>query len=598
MEIIEIINKSASIANEFSPALYDKFRTLQSSINHGALKIVVMGDFKTGKSTLINKVFLKKDLLPVEFREATAVPTRIREGEPNLKVFSGNTDNPVEECSDIKADTLAKYITASSDENRADLARKYSHVDVSLPGILPHGITLVDTPGLNTTNLDVMNSTYAEARTADGIIYVCRAAQLSLGELNQIRSFCGNQLQQFPLHVVLTTTDQQTPVQQEEIRKTIEAQLFNHGIKVQCSVFCLTGESAGGIFASSSAAKVNVLSDGVRLRRFGAGVQHSEHSFSPSLPTAEMGNTGLRDRLETFLCEQVRNGRMARLAREIKPLLQELIIALEACLSASDKSEEQLEERRNILEQKKKAYLDVVDKLLEEVSSTQQKYVNAMLGVFQTTKDDYCKRLDTAQDVADILTIVRKIQNGIACDVSGKLENATIDYQFNVQKLGQRYEVNLKERLMLNGLPGDELYLDMGPLARIPAMLVTILDYVLVIWSSPLPWYFDVPLRVLSEKIAFIKRFLPEGLAASLLKKKFRNTLVDALDTMERDMEQHLREALRASKQQLHSELLGGMQFVTGTDDEQKLIDQKLTDEQQGRLKELITQLTDWQKEI
>jgi hypothetical protein len=41
-------------------------------------KIAVVGEFKSGKSTLVNKVFLQDDVLFTDIMEATAVPTEIR----------------------------------------------------------------------------------------------------------------------------------------------------------------------------------------------------------------------------------------------------------------------------------------------------------------------------------------------------------------------------------------------------------------------------------------------------------------------------------------------------------------------------------------
>ncbi|MFW6374255.1 MAG: dynamin family protein, partial [Thermodesulfobacteriota bacterium] len=60
----------------------------KQALSAESYRIAVVGEFKTGKSTLINRVFLKEDLLFTDIMEATAVVTEIQYGsEKRLEVI-------------------------------------------------------------------------------------------------------------------------------------------------------------------------------------------------------------------------------------------------------------------------------------------------------------------------------------------------------------------------------------------------------------------------------------------------------------------------------------------------------------------------------
>ena len=59
----------------------DRLHKELAALHAAAYRIAVIGEFKAGKSTLINLVFLKDNILFTDVMEATAVPTEIGYGE-------------------------------------------------------------------------------------------------------------------------------------------------------------------------------------------------------------------------------------------------------------------------------------------------------------------------------------------------------------------------------------------------------------------------------------------------------------------------------------------------------------------------------------
>jgi GTP-binding protein EngB required for normal cell division len=117
-----------------------RIETVRARVAEACLYIVAVGEFKRGKSTLLNALIGRR-LLPVGVVPLTAVVTLLRRGTEGATALR-------EDGSTVEIDParLADYVTeAGNPGNRRGLAR----VEVRLPDLdLPPHTVLVDTPGL------------------------------------------------------------------------------------------------------------------------------------------------------------------------------------------------------------------------------------------------------------------------------------------------------------------------------------------------------------------------------------------------------------------------------------------------------------------
>lgn len=598
MNLDRIIGKAHTIAETYAPKYATELKNILRSMNRTGLKIVVMGDFKVGKSTLINRVFLKKDLLPVEYKEATAVPTRISAGPLRLQAYQAGDTQATVDRENIDADTLARYITAADDTARASLAEQFSHIDLSMPDILPTGITLVDTPGLNTTNTKVMESTQKEARSADGIIYVCRGSILSTRQLQEIRSLCGNQLQQFPLHIVLTAEPTQADWKIEEIQREIESQLQLNGISAHCSAFHFASPTQRGLFTDSSTSMAaSTPACGLR-RRFGASAAEPAHE--PAASNNEQGsniNAHLKSTIETFIQQEVAPKKQSRLARELKPILEGLQFTLESRLSAADKSGEELESMKKNLLRKKLEFENVADNLLSDIRKAQITYKDGVCKLIDKTQNSCSQQLEQADKMNNIWDVVQKMQDSVATDISKDMEILTLDFQTDIRNISAKYEVDLRERL--NIVPEDNsINLDMGILAKIPSWLVTILDYVIVVATSPLPWFLDVPLRALAEKISILKKILPASIAANIVRVKVMHIVQKTLTTLKTDISTEMDAKFKDCLTDLKAALIDNSQFKEYEDNINRAMQNQLSATDKQNLQSNLDSIRGWLQDV
>lgn len=149
---------------ELSHDYHAKVRDLQAKLANRELTIAVFGQFKRGKTTLINRV-LGEDVLPVGIVPITSVVTKIRYGSRGSTVlFRTGKKEP------ISLESLSQYI---SEQENPDNIKAVSHVYLDYPcELLKPGLTLVDTPGVGSIHQHNTEAAYAFVKASDAVIFM------------------------------------------------------------------------------------------------------------------------------------------------------------------------------------------------------------------------------------------------------------------------------------------------------------------------------------------------------------------------------------------------------------------------------------------
>jgi GTP-binding protein EngB required for normal cell division len=131
------------------------------------LEVAVVGEFKRGKSSLINAL-VGREVLPVGVLPLTAVPTVLEHGEEVLVVEY--TDGHQEQH---RLDELARFVTESANPgNRLGVARVTARLHTPL---LDEGVRLVDTPGVGSVHAHNTRATDAYLPSLDAAVLVTSA---------------------------------------------------------------------------------------------------------------------------------------------------------------------------------------------------------------------------------------------------------------------------------------------------------------------------------------------------------------------------------------------------------------------------------------
>lgn len=141
---------------------------LHDRLDEGRFRLAVLGQFKRGKSSLLNAL-LGEALLPTGVLPLTAIPTILRYGPERQARVTGRNGQcethigPTEFLTQV----LTRYVTER--ENPGNYLG-VSHVEVEHPaGLLTKGVEIIDTPGIGSTILQ-------NTRTAREVLPICDGA--------------------------------------------------------------------------------------------------------------------------------------------------------------------------------------------------------------------------------------------------------------------------------------------------------------------------------------------------------------------------------------------------------------------------------------
>ena len=161
---------------------------LRAKVAEHAFNLVVAGEFKRGKSTVINAL-VGADLLPTGVVPLTSVVTLLRYGDaPGATVVFENGETRA-----VPLDTLPDYVTEQGNPKNA---KGVCEVAVIFPAHwLKGGIRLVDTPGIGSVHRHNTEVTYQYLPQADAVIFVASVEQpvssIELDFLADIRRYAG-----------------------------------------------------------------------------------------------------------------------------------------------------------------------------------------------------------------------------------------------------------------------------------------------------------------------------------------------------------------------------------------------------------------------
>lgn len=159
------------------PDLADRLTATRKTLADPAIHIVVAGDFKQGKSSLVNSL-LGVTVCPVDDDIATAIPTYLRYG-PEFKAELLHEGDPPRR-DPIEVADIRKHVVehGGPDGTTTVNGDRPAGVIVQVPRkILATGLVIVDTPGVGGLNSAHAAASLAAISMADAVLFVTDASQ-------------------------------------------------------------------------------------------------------------------------------------------------------------------------------------------------------------------------------------------------------------------------------------------------------------------------------------------------------------------------------------------------------------------------------------
>ncbi|PSB51896.1 dynamin family protein [Chamaesiphon polymorphus] len=184
-QVLQLFDRVGELANEHTTdrELFEGLTLAQKHLLEEKLYVVICGEFKQGKSSLIDALVNERDLFPVDVDIATNIVSTITYGTEE-KITVAFADNDCRTQS-ISRREIPEYVTESGNHQNRKQAQLLA-IESPNPQ-LKEGLVLVDTPGVGGLNVEHTALTYSFIPNADAILFVSDAlSPLSAKELKFI----------------------------------------------------------------------------------------------------------------------------------------------------------------------------------------------------------------------------------------------------------------------------------------------------------------------------------------------------------------------------------------------------------------------------
>ena len=142
----------------------------EQRLSSPTFQLLVIGEYKRGKSTLINAL-LRKSVLPTSVIPLTSVITEVKAGrEPSVSIEFDRG-----QTKDVALSELDDFVTEAKNPRNEKGARKAVITDDT--PLLRQGVVIVDTPGVGSVWRHNSETTYRFLEAADAIVMVLAADQ-------------------------------------------------------------------------------------------------------------------------------------------------------------------------------------------------------------------------------------------------------------------------------------------------------------------------------------------------------------------------------------------------------------------------------------
>lgn len=228
--LIRSVAEEAAALGEGGRPIVRRLSQLERRLTKERFQLAVLGQFKRGKSTLLNAL-LGEEILPTSVLPLTAIPTYISWGEKRSATvhFEGSrvperieTDDPT-----VLRGFLSRYVTEKENpENRREVDR----VEVKHPAaILARGVVLIDTPGIGSTLRHNTTTTLSFLPQCDAALFVTASdppiTEVEAKFLESVQAHVAR------LFIVLNKIDHLDSTEQEEAVRFLEGELSDHLVR-------------------------------------------------------------------------------------------------------------------------------------------------------------------------------------------------------------------------------------------------------------------------------------------------------------------------------------------------------------------------------
>ena len=435
-------------------------------------RVAVVGEYQVGKSTLINRVFLGDKPLLTEGRGlcTTAVATDNEYGsESKLEIYDWVYDIPADTTKDPPkppqtsrtAETLVKTVpnptkddvydatVSSAMETRAELAKKRARVRIAVPNDALRGFTVIDTPGLDDPNQELLlDTTWRIIPGADVALLVVPARMLGDRAMNLLRKeiMGTSAISRLMVLVSCKPSDGFDAEQRQDVLETIKAQLARIGREnIPVEMYC----------------------------------------FDPAVEDIMSDVSEIRMTLRSFLTENALPGREEKVANLIRTELEKDLAAIAAKLATAGKSDAEraaiaAKVEAEVTQFKEKAER-AFERFQDEVKALNDDTMHDVDLAVEAVFDKFYADLAEKETVDAMKKVLAKAETTLKSDLQDKVSIIGLKLKSDINALIAHYGKDMEEagrgwRIFLEG----DLNIKTGMVAKIPTIAYDVISTIVL----------------------------------------------------------------------------------------------------------------------
>lgn len=185
-QVLQLFERAIAIAkNQQDANLENHLKEAKKKLDEEKIYVVVCGEYKQGKSSLINAFIDETNLFPVDVKITTNLVSTITYSEQEkITVILGDIGQG--QAKQISRAEISEYVTEQQNKGNTKNA-KMLMIESPNP-YLKDGLVLVDTPGTGSLNTEHTALTYSFIPNADAILFISDIqAPLKVEDLNFIK---------------------------------------------------------------------------------------------------------------------------------------------------------------------------------------------------------------------------------------------------------------------------------------------------------------------------------------------------------------------------------------------------------------------------
>ena len=439
-------------------------------------RVAVVGEYQVGKSTLINRVFLGDKPLLTEGRGlcCTAVATDNEYGpDAKMEVFdwadgSRTAETLVKTVPNPTEDDVNDATVSSAMETRAELAKKRARVRIAVPNEALRGFTVIDTPGLDDPNQELLlDTTWRIIPGSDVALLVVPARMLGDRAINLLRKeiMGTNGISRLMVLVSCKPSDDFDADQRKEILDTIKSQLANIGREnIPVEMYC----------------------------------------FDPAIEDIMSDVSEIRMTIRSFLAENALPGREEKVSNLVRMEIEKDLAAIAAKLATAGKSEAE----RAVLAAKVNAevarFKEKAERAFErfqsEIKSLDDDMMNEVSLAVEAVFEKFYTDLSNQPSVGAMKKVLAKANTTIKSDLQDKLSIIGLKLKADIESLVRHYGDDMEEaRRNWHLFVSEEFQIKTGFVAKIPTIVYEAISVVLLNLVLPLGWITAIVGRLISK---------------------------------------------------------------------------------------------------